>query len=180
MFITRCTRSHFHDFHKWRKFGQNDSISVSVLELSCVFIQIYLIHDDVIKWKHWHDLRRHRAYYEQCHETFSCAVRMNEIRNTRRSIHRWTMDSLHKWPVTRKSFPFDDVIMKGEHGPDLNSLGSDPGECSKFLLTLCPCSATIVQHFPSKFAHTHLCEIHVYFYFKQTAVSIKFCDILGK
>ena len=26
-------------------------------------------------------------------------------------IHRWPVDSPHKWPVTRKRFPFDDVIM---------------------------------------------------------------------
>ena len=28
-----------------------------------------------------------------------------------RGIHRWTVNSPHKWPVTRKMFPFDDVIM---------------------------------------------------------------------
>ena len=28
-----------------------------------------------------------------------------------RGIHRGTVNSPHKWPVTRKSFPFDDVIM---------------------------------------------------------------------
>ena len=28
-----------------------------------------------------------------------------------RGIHRWPLNSLHKWPVTRKMFPFDDVIM---------------------------------------------------------------------
>ena len=28
-----------------------------------------------------------------------------------RGIHRWTVNSLHKGPVTRKMFPFDDVIM---------------------------------------------------------------------
>ena len=28
-----------------------------------------------------------------------------------RGIHRWPMNSPHKWPVTRKMFPFDDVIM---------------------------------------------------------------------
>ena len=28
-----------------------------------------------------------------------------------RRIHRWPMNSLHKRPVTRKMFPFDDVIM---------------------------------------------------------------------
>ena len=26
-------------------------------------------------------------------------------------IHRWPVNSLHKWPVTRKMFPLDDVIM---------------------------------------------------------------------
>ena len=30
-----------------------------------------------------------------------------------RGIHRWPMNSLHKWPVTRKMFPFDYVIMTG-------------------------------------------------------------------
>ena len=28
-----------------------------------------------------------------------------------RWIHRWPVNSLHKWPVTRKMFPLDDVIM---------------------------------------------------------------------
>ena len=30
-----------------------------------------------------------------------------------RWIHRRPVNSLHKWPVTRKMFPFDDVIMSG-------------------------------------------------------------------
>ena len=29
-----------------------------------------------------------------------------------RGIHRWPVNSLHKLPVTRKMFPFDDVIMQ--------------------------------------------------------------------
>ena len=28
-----------------------------------------------------------------------------------RGIHRWAVNSPHEWPVTRKMFPFDDVIM---------------------------------------------------------------------
>ena len=28
-----------------------------------------------------------------------------------RGIHWWPVNSPHKWPVTRKMFPFDDVIM---------------------------------------------------------------------
>ena len=35
-----------------------------------------------------------------------------------RGIHRWPVNSPHKWPVTRKMFPFDDVIMRYKHaGP---------------------------------------------------------------
>ena len=29
-----------------------------------------------------------------------------------RRIHRWPVNSPHKWPVTWKMFPFDDVIMR--------------------------------------------------------------------
>ena len=29
-----------------------------------------------------------------------------------RGIHRWPVNSQHKWPVTRKMIPSDDVIMK--------------------------------------------------------------------
>ena len=28
-----------------------------------------------------------------------------------RGIHRWPVNSPHKWPATRKMLPFDDVIM---------------------------------------------------------------------
>ena len=30
-----------------------------------------------------------------------------------REIHQWLVNSPHKGPVTRKMFPFDDVIMNG-------------------------------------------------------------------
>ena len=32
-----------------------------------------------------------------------------------RRIHRWPVNSPHKWPVTRKMFPFDDVIMVNQN-----------------------------------------------------------------
>ena len=31
-----------------------------------------------------------------------------------RGIHRGPVNSLHKWPVTLKMFPFDDVVMEYE------------------------------------------------------------------
>ena len=34
-----------------------------------------------------------------------------------RGIHRRPVNSPHKWPVTRKMFPFDDVIMRGTDTP---------------------------------------------------------------
>ena len=36
-----------------------------------------------------------------------------------RGIHRWPVNSPHKWPVTRKMFPFEDVIMMSQ-SPSLN------------------------------------------------------------
>ena len=36
-----------------------------------------------------------------------------------RGIHRWPVNSPHKWPVTRKMFPFDDVMMKSLTTDDL-------------------------------------------------------------
>ena len=34
-----------------------------------------------------------------------------------RGIHRGPVNSPHKWPVTRKMFPFDDVIMRHRNEP---------------------------------------------------------------
>ena len=34
-----------------------------------------------------------------------------------RGIHRWPVNSPHKWPVTRNIFPFDDVIMQPKDHP---------------------------------------------------------------
>ena len=39
-----------------------------------------------------------------------------------RGIHRWPVNSPHKWPVTRKMFLFDDVIM-GKHTTHLAGHG---------------------------------------------------------
>ena len=45
-------------------------------------------------------------------------------------IHWWPVNSPHKWPVTRKMFPFDDVIMSQQtpYGRilDINSCDFNP------------------------------------------------------
>ena len=47
-----------------------------------------------------------------------------------RGIHRWPVNSPHKWPVTRKMFPFDDVIMITVR----LSTGSVHYKCVRYLL----------------------------------------------
>ena len=40
-------------------------------------------------------------------------------------IHRWPVNSPHKWPLTQRVFPFDDVIMdKEEVIPNFGESGS--------------------------------------------------------
>ena len=59
-------------------------------------------------------------------------------------IHRGPVNSPHKWPVTRKMFPFDDVIM------DRQGDGrTDEQTDIKFSLTLVPESIPIVEYFLS-------------------------------
>ena len=50
-------------------------------------------------------------------------------------IHRWPVNSPHKWPITRKMFPFNDVIMSQYGQCCLNPLAStqcyeEPSFCS--------------------------------------------------
>ena len=42
-----------------------------------------------------------------------------------RGIHRWPVNSPHKGPVTRKMFPFDDVLMKYENIVDCDCSGKE-------------------------------------------------------
>ena len=59
-----------------------------------------------------------------------------------RGIQRWPVNSPHKWPVTRKMFPFDDVIMSFQKlGPYRSDFG---------VISLCMLSAfafvTVMSH----------------------------------
>ena len=44
-----------------------------------------------------------------------------------RGIHRGQVNSLHKWPVTQKMFPFDDVIMTCHADCTFDNTESKPG-----------------------------------------------------
>ena len=56
-----------------------------------------------------------------------------------RGIHRGSVNSPHKWPVTRKMFPFDDVIIVREHhyGAIYWSLCTDDRQHLKTFLAFC-------------------------------------------
>ena len=74
-----------------------------------------------------------------------------------REIHRGPVNFPHKWPVTRKMFPFDDVIM--EHV----RRGMNPLSCSSY------------EPLPSGIMLTLLCHIywntHIFFSFFYTEIT---------
>ena len=49
----------------------------------------------------------------------------------RRRIHWSPVNSPHKWPVTRKMFPFDDVIMDYLHCPESDTNGLQCNHCRR-------------------------------------------------
>ena len=58
-----------------------------------------------------------------------------------RGIHRWPVDSPHKGPVTRKMFPFNDVIMKSQEALSVlpPCVFSSEGQWCDTLIMLCVC-----------------------------------------
>ena len=57
-----------------------------------------------------------------------------------RGIHRWLMNSPHKGPVTRKMFPFDDVIMFSSVGQNVSDHGSFGAICVRISIVVsCVC-----------------------------------------
>ena len=96
----------------------NSSIGiVAVFIISCLYDDLlYLQHVDVIKWKHfpryWPCVRGiYRSLVNNGRLFRRSSKKTPKLRVTGLWIHRWPVKSPHKGPVTRKMFPFDDVIM---------------------------------------------------------------------
>ena len=72
-----------------------------------------------------------------------------------RRIHRVTVNSPHKWPVTRKIFPFDDVIMmiKGVRNKESNP--HLPAAQNYLRYTSWASSSQIPEHFTTNKIFTH-------------------------
>ena len=71
-----------------------------------------------------------------------------------RGIHRWPVNSPHKWPVTRKMFPFDGDIIYSKNDAKYASLTVvrwlSPKQCRmvqpSLILHLSPLSAASIRH----------------------------------
>ena len=75
-----------------------------------------LDHHWSLQWRHnGHDsVSNHQTYHCLLNRLFSADQRKYQNSASLafvRGIHRRPVNSPHKWPVTRKMFPFDDVIM---------------------------------------------------------------------
>ena len=80
----------FHPIHSHRKHHQNDVIMGAIAsQITSLPILYSIVYSDAGQ----------RKYQSSASLAFV------------RGIHRWPVNSPHKWPVTRKTFPFDDVIM---------------------------------------------------------------------
>ena len=67
-----------------------------------------------------------------------------------RGIHRGPVNSAHKWPVTRKMFPFDDVIMKRTKLNQTKTLKTKHRQFDNFVVT----GVTVSCHYnPKRFAY---------------------------
>ena len=64
-----------------------------------------------------------------------------------RGIHRWPVVSPHKWPVTRKMFPFDDVIMlqRKDHQVDRLIISLCFKNSMTVVITLCDDQTMIIK-----------------------------------
>ena len=70
-----------------------------------------------LQWRHYGCVSNHQPHDCLLKRLHSGADQRNQSSASLafvREIHRSPVNSPHKWPVTRKMFPFDDVIMK--HG----------------------------------------------------------------
>ena len=81
----------------------NNDISLQWRHNGCDSVSNYQPHHCLLNGKFSADQRKHQS---------SASLAFV------RGIHRWPVNSPHKWPVTRKMFPFYDVIMWSRKGHD--------------------------------------------------------------
>ena len=102
-------------FNSWR------DTKMYIYYVSCQRISIMI---DVLMTLRWRHNKRHGVSNHLCLDCLPNRLLRRRSKKTSklrvagfvRGIHRWSVDSSHKGPVTRKMFPFDDVIMMFKRG----------------------------------------------------------------
>ena len=114
----------------WRIYASLGLNELKASQLSCTTADVhhYDVFDDPGIWLHrsvhifslqWRHNGRAGVSNHQLHHCILNRIFGRRSKKTSkaaslafvRGIHRWPVNSPHKWPVTRKMFPFDDVIM---------------------------------------------------------------------
>ena len=95
-----CVNEYMDVYVRWLLCGCN-----------CVLISVVSL-----RWRrNGHDgVSNHQPHHCLLNRLFGCYQRKHQSSASLafvREIHRGPVNSPHKWPVTRKMFPFDDVIM---------------------------------------------------------------------
>ena len=100
--------------------------------------------EEIILWPEiwWHDAVYHEMdhrttlqWHHNGHDGISNHCQIKSLAFVL-GIHRWPVNSPHQWPVTRKMFPFDD-IMKWPHSTNVRIFWSHPAEGAIILWTSC-------------------------------------------
>ena len=118
------------------------------------YIMLCLNHLNTFLWRHngRDGVLNHQPH--DCYSTVNSGADQTKHQRSaslafRREIHRWPVNSPHKWPVTPKMFPFDNVIMNLQHKePSIPMLLSI--ECQ---------DANLLQIW--RFRHSHVIDYHV-------------------
>ena len=95
-------------------------------------------------------------------------------------IHRGPVNSPHKWPVTRKMFPFDDVIMCRPNAinfPSQNTIDSS-GICGVFIDFIMNCSV-VMQICSSWVLGFHCVNMYAFIFVMGSILSVDVVLVTG-
>ena len=92
---------------------------ISMISCNCstpMICNIKPLNNIALQWRHneCNGVSNHRRLHCLLNCWLSCRSKKTpklRVTDLCAGIHRWTVNSPHKWPVTRKMFPFDDVII---------------------------------------------------------------------
>ena len=115
-FPSQCEVNHFDVFVQDYSSCIADALGILQSSTKPSVIDIGSHYAEALQWSH---NERDGVSNHQPHDCFSTVYSGADQRKHQssaslafeRGIRRWPVNSPHKWPVTRKMFPFDDVIM---------------------------------------------------------------------